>query len=116
MQHLGRARAHTRALAGSEYQDGWGGGHGQTLDGEHKRLACGRETCMPEESRSLARGGSLRHMLAVAVELGSLDSNQDLKSQSLPGCHYPTPQRERTVTGDDRRGPLETVRHGGHTS
>ena len=26
------------------------------------------------------------------ARLGSLGSNHDLKSQSLPGCHYPTPQ------------------------
>lgn len=36
--------------------------------------------------------------------LGSLDSNQDLKSQSLPGCHYPTPQGS-----DYRRTPAAVV-------
>jgi hypothetical protein len=46
---------------------------------------------------------------APVAKLGSLDSNQDLKSQSLPGCHYPTPQRGWIVSRDDRTGPLGAV-------
>ncbi len=44
------------------------------------------------------------------MRLGSLDSNQDLKSQSLPGCHYPTPQGEHILARDGRRAGLTQYR------
>src|SRR6185437_13454503 len=44
MQHLGRGRAHTRALSCGEDQEGRGGGHRQTVGGMEKTCSQTRES------------------------------------------------------------------------